>query len=652
MDFVGVPTLEVESGTFHLVLDEIFPWLASYEKLADELKDIEQFTGLADLSVKNIRGPLMEPSRLQYELLGSLENVTLTTTRLPGPLKIESCDVNILPDRITFENLQANLLDSSLTSAGVLQNLINGTTNAEIIVTDAEIGAEVNAWLIKQAELPKVYQFKTPLLISRAQTKWTRDELLDLQGDFSINSGPVFSIDFLLHPDELVLRNLAIMNGEDKAVLRLNLQKKKVGAEFKGSLAQSTINRIMLHNDYFPNAWIKGDISFHIDMDTPADSAASGSLDGGHFVFPLNLDTPLLLDSFSLAASERTLAVKSAEALFEGGKYSISGTASLAGKRLAMNFDAMTDAVDLNKILAALNRKAEKGKTEKKQRVGKDWDLAMTGSINFKADSLLYNGFTWKPFDALITFANSSLGIEVVEADLCSIATPGKILYHDGQISLDFTMAAEDKEFKDVLVCLEGGEQQMTGTLDLHATIKGQGTRDTLVNSLAGNLQYSSKDGYIYQDARAAKLLYVLNVTNMFEGKIPDLATRGFHYDSLIVRGVMENGILTITPARLDAPIMEIAAHGTIDMPREKIDLQVLVAPLQTLNKLQKMLPVISKIIPESLVAVPVEVKGDFDDIKVKTLSMSAISRNAFGTMVDALTTPMRVLEKNPEEVK
>ena len=192
----------------------------------------------------------------------------------------------------------------------------------------------------------------------------------------------------------------------------------------------------------------------------------------------------------------------------------------------------------------------------------------------------------------------------------------------------------------------------MTGTLDLHASIKGNGTRDTLLDSLAGNLQYSSKDGYIYQDARLAKLLYVLNVTNMFRGKISDLATSGFNYDSLIVRGTMEKGILTVTPARLDAPIMEISAYGTIDIPGEKVDIQVLVAPLQTINKVQKFLPVISKIIPESLVAVPVEVTGGFSDIKVRTLSMGAISKSIFGTMVDALSTPVRVLEENPEEAK
>jgi hypothetical protein len=188
----------------------------------------------------------------------------------------------------------------------------------------------------------------------------------------------------------------------------------------------------------------------------------------------------------------------------------------------------------------------------------------------------------------------------------------------------------------------------MTGILDLKASIAGQGTGDTLVSSLQGDLQFIAKDGYIYQDARAAKLLSLLDVTDMFRGKIPDLGREGFHYDSLFVKGVMKNSVLEIALVNLEAPIMEIAANGTIDIPGEKVNLQVLIAPLQTVNKLQKMLPGIRTILPSSIAAVPVEVSGDFSDIKVRTLSMSAIGTRVFDIMMDGLSTPVRALEETP----
>ena len=111
----------------------------------------------------------------------------------------------------------------------------------------------------------------------------------------------------------------------------------------------------------------------------------------------------------------------------------------------------------------------------------------------------------------------------------------------------------------------------------------------------------------------------------------------------------MENGILAIDPAKLEAPIMEIVSHGTIDIPQKKLNLLVLVAPLQTVNMIQN-LPIIRTILPSSLAAVPVEVTGDISDIKVKTLSMGAIGTRTFGIMVDVLSTPVRVLEGTPEK--
>ena len=80
------------------------------------------------------------------------------------------------------------------------------------------------------------------------------------------------------------------------------------------------------------------------------------------------------------------------------------------------------------------------------------------------------------------------------------------------------------------------------------------------------------------------------------------------------------------------------------DIPGKKLNLLVFVAPLQTVNMIQS-LPVIRTILPTNLAAVPVEVTGDFSDIKVRTMSMSAIGTKTFGIMTDILSTPVRVLQ-------
>jgi len=127
----GEPGIDVQSGTFHLALDEIFPWLASDTKLKEELQNIANITGRADITIKSLKGPLLKPAQLQYDLLCDLNDVTLSTPALPGPLKITKGKAHFIPNKMVFENLQAGLQDSSLTYSAVLRNFISGKTNAD-----------------------------------------------------------------------------------------------------------------------------------------------------------------------------------------------------------------------------------------------------------------------------------------------------------------------------------------------------------------------------------------------------------------------------------------------------------------------------------------------------------------------------------------
>jgi len=592
------------------------------------------------------RGRLILDGSLELpSLLVEVENISarIKFSMLPDIVMINSSRAKVAPNEITFERLQVDLLDGSFTSSGSLENFINLPIKARIKLEKSEIGPRFNSWFAQEMKTPKEYMLRTPLLISQANINWTQAEILELQGDFSIKNGPVFAIDIMHNTEGVILRKLAVTNSNDQAAIKLDLQKKTIGGEFHGELSKQSIDAVLLQNEIFPDAWVKGDIRFFIDQDTLANSSAEGSLEGGSFILPWKRDQYFLLNGFSLSASERTVRLNSAQLRFGEDDYEVNGETFLTQKGLTFDLNVMADTIELDKILAASEQKSEPETSE--PEVIESRDFSVDGNIRLQANSLHFKNYNWEPFKSDITFDDGSLAIKVLEAELCRISTPGVLTLQDGEITLDFKLAAIEQESREVLVCLEGGEQQMTGIMRLDATIKGQGSRDTLLNSLEGDLQYSSKDGYIYKDAKMAKLLYVLNITNLFRGKIPDLATTGFYYDSIMVNGSMEKGILTITPAKLDATIMEISAYGTIDIPEESVDIQVLVAPLQTINKLQKMLPVISMILPGSLIAVPIEVKGDFSDIKVRTMSMSAISKSIFGTMVNVLSTPVRMLE-------
>ncbi len=67
----------------------------------------------------------------------------------------------------------------------------------------------------------------------------------------------------------------------------------------------------------------------------------------------------------------------------------------------------------------------------------------------------------------------------------------------------------------------------MTGTLDLSGQISGQGQFDELITVLQGPLQATFSNGLIKQGKTLARVLEVLNVTEIVKGRLPQSEQRG-----------------------------------------------------------------------------------------------------------------------------
>ena len=99
------------------------------------------------------------------------------------------------------------------------------------------------------------------------------------------------------------------------------------------------------------------------------------------------------------------------------------------------------------------------------------------------------------------------------------------------------------------------------------------------------------------------------NFTEIFRGELPDLTKEGFAYNSITVKSDLENGKLLLREVLIDGSSMEIACSGDIDLIDKKLDLTVLVAPLKTVDRIVKKIPLIRAITAGTLVSVPVKVR-------------------------------------------
>jgi uncharacterized protein YhdP len=128
---------------------------------------------------------------------------------------------------------------------------------------------------------------------------------------------------------------------------------------------------------------------------------------------------------------------------------------------------------------------------------------------------------------------------------------------------------------------------------------------------------------------------------------MPDVATEGLFYDSIRIKGELQNNTFTFTEAILEGPTMNIVGQGSIDIAQEKVNLEVLVSPLKTVDSIVGAIPIIRGITGGILIAVPVKVRGDLANPEVVPLAPAAVGGRIFDIMKNTLQAPVKLITPN-----
>lgn len=326
----------------------------------------------------------------------------------------------------------------------------------------------------------------------------------------------------------------------------------------------------------------------------------------------------------------------------EGSRIALGGDVSLSPAGLLLDMDLSADGLEwdqVRKILESKNRERDVKQAEY------SWCLPVKGILRLKSGNFQYGGFTWSPFHADISFLRDRLEVAITKANLCGISTPGILKITPQDLQVDFKPVSRDQELDTTLTCLGNKKGPVTGRFDFEGQIMGKGKSQDLARSLRGNLEFVSSNGRIYRYGLLAKIFALLNLTEIFRGKLPDVVGEGFAYNSIRVKGNLQNGKLALNEAIIDGSSIGIVCEGDIDLLDKNLDLTVLVAPLKTVDSILKKIPLVSHILGGTLVSIPVKVTGDWGDPTVTPLSASAVGSGLLGVMERTLNLPIKIIE-------
>ncbi|PWB67489.1 MAG: hypothetical protein C3F14_02060, partial [Deltaproteobacteria bacterium] len=397
--------------------------------------------------------------------------------------------------------------------------------------------------------------------------------------------------------------------------------------------------------------WIGGDIRVNVPLDRPADSRAQGHLEAKDIFLPRLLG-PLSIDALSLTAAGDRVTVASSALQWGETRFSLAGDVTAAAGEVRLDMDLSSDGIVWDNLVKTLPVTGDAGETARDNEArapasvsAKWWPLPVTGTVRAAAKSFTYRRFTWKPARVDFLLGKESIAATVREADLCGVDTTGTVKITPTDIELDFHGASAGREINETLDCVHRARVAMTGTYKIDVRLKGRGKPGLLARSLAGTADFRAEKGRIHKANLLSKVLAILNVTQLFFGKLPDLGENGFAYNSMTIRGDVKDGKLGVRWARLDAASMNLTATGEYDFLADETNLTVLASPLKTIDTIIRKLPIIGYILRGSLVAVPVQVTGKLDDPTVFVLSPAALGSQVLGIFERTLKAPIRLFQ-------
>ena len=276
----------------------------------------------------------------------------------------------------------------------------------------------------------------------------------------------------------------------------------------------------------------------------------------------------------------------------------------------------------------------------------KDIDLIGEGSkVMAVLSSLSWQKYSWAPVQASFDLNNKYPQLKMIQAKLCGMNSPGTITFFDNSVAMAFELEGRDLDVDSSVSCLFPGRAKMNGTLELSGSVKTKGTAKELLEELSGPIRLVLKDGMIEEGRTLANVLEVLNVTEIFRGKLPDFNSKGFAYSTISMEGEFSAGKLLVNSLFMDGKTLEIVGQGEIDLVAGSINMELMAAPFKTVDSIIKLIPGVNFLFGGSLIAIPMSVKGDLKDPTVQAISADSMSSGLQRLWKRTTSSPSKLLD-------
>jgi AsmA-like protein len=255
-------------------------------------------------------------------------------------------------------------------------------------------------------------------------------------------------------------------------------------------------------------------------------------------------------------------------------------------------------------------------------------------------DHVFYQRFLVSGLSSHVNFERGVLTIDRISGDTNEGHVKGRLVVNQpragtGQVRSYFRSSGIPV---DRLLTLFSDKSLLSGWLSATGKIQGEFERNRVrPASLATQrpIQIVIEDGHIYNVPLISKLLSVMNLPALLQGKI-DLIKDGMPLDRLKVVMAVENGSILVQRLLLDSRILKISATGRYDYMDDEFDMVLVTSPMGHYAALLKSIPLFGTLFAgerQGFDTAIFEVKGHAKDPDLRFLPAESIATGMKGTV-------------------
>jgi uncharacterized protein YhdP len=186
--------------------------------------------------------------------------------------------------------------------------------------------------------------------------------------------------------------------------------------------------------------------------------------------------------------------------------------------------------------------------------------------------------------------------------------------------------------------------------------LRGEGENSQeMKESLNGSFRFEIEKGMIERWKTLSRIFSILNVSQLFMGRLPDLKTKGLPYHNMMATFQIKDGIASTEDFLVDSDAMKIILRGKVDLGKNFIDARIGVHPLVTIDKILGNVPIAGYILTgkdKGFISFFYDVKGNLDDPKIESIPLKSIEEPSWGIIKRLLLTPLRPFQNNSSSNK